>query len=123
MSGDVAEVQIGGEALKLPVTMGALKALSIMRVCPIYLSSLAAARGEPFVLSLDQILEILVIGLKAAGVAGADKDKLWQEARRQELGTAHLRDAALAYCERVLVAMPEPSKLPTQEGGGEVPKA
>jgi hypothetical protein len=121
MKGEAVEVKVGGESVRLPVSMAALGALGRAQVCPIYLSSLAALSGRPLVLTLDQVLTVIALGLSAAGVS-VTREKLWQDARQTDMGCRDLNAAALDYLTQFCRAMPE-DDAPPPPAGGEPPKA
>lgn len=124
MSGDTVTVRVGGEDFKLPVTLAVLRSLARAKVCPMYLSGLAAMAGRPLVLDFDQSLTVVALGLQAAGITGATPESVWKQARKIEGGSKQVQDAALDYLTVFLREMPVTEAAPgpaTPEGAN--PKA
>lgn len=119
--GEVVTVVVAGEDIKLPVNLRVLGSLGRAKVCPIYLSSMAALAGRGLAITLDEALTALSLGMQAAGITGASSETLWQAARKRPLGCKELNEAALDYLMAFITQIPMDQAPPAPDGAA--PKA
>jgi hypothetical protein len=121
------DVTVFGEGQSLPLTMEAWEALSQEGLCMYRLTVLAAAKGLPVVLTLEQSAHTLAIGMtmvvnggKAPNPAQVKGLKWALLLKARKLGAMHLQVAATTYlAEFAAEAASEQPEKPDSPGAAE----
>lgn len=119
MNGETVTVVVAGQQLKLPLSMTMLRALGKAEVCPMYLANLAAVRGIPLAITLEQALQVIALGMVGCGVV-TTPERLWSELRKRQGGASELNAAATTYLHAFLEDMPvlDAPAPPLEAAGG-----